>query len=82
MKCRVCGHKVWCQACGRDIESSQGRAYRQRRGRGICARCPEKLTAREIRKGHVHCRSCRLKQAERSRARHALKGRKDRKAAA
>jgi DNA-directed RNA polymerase subunit RPC12/RpoP len=78
MKCPGCGHQVWCQACGADVESSQARAYRRRRGRGICARCPAKLTEREQEKGHVHCRSCRIKQAARSRRRYELKGRKDR----
>lgn len=82
MKCRFCGATVTCGRCGAYVLSSQAKAYRDRRRRGLCARCPATLTKRDLLLEHVHCFGCRKVQAERSRRRHALKGRKDRKAAA
>lgn len=82
MMCRHCGEKVRCAECGVKVNSSQTIAYRKRKRRGICARCPAKLMKRDLLLEHVHCFDCRLKQAERSRRRHATHGRKDRHARA
>jgi REP element-mobilizing transposase RayT len=79
MKCRCCGDTVRCANCGAKANSSQALAYRRRKQRHVCARCPAPLTAYDLRHDHVHCMACRLRQAERSRARHARCGRKDRR---
>ena len=82
MKCRFCACTVRCADCGARVNSSQTMSYRARKRRGLCARCPAKLTKRDLLLEHVHCFECRKKQAERSRLRHAARGRKDRQRAA
>ena len=82
MKCRFCACTVRCHGCGAKVNSSQTMSYRARKRKGLCARCPAQLTKRDLLLEHVHCFDCRKKQAERSRLRHAAKGRKDRQRAA
>lgn len=82
MKCRCCGETVRCHGCGALVQSSQAKAYRDRKRRGLCARCPNKLTKRDLLLEHVHCFDCRKKQADRSRRRYESHGRKDRQRAA
>jgi len=78
MKCTTCHATVRCRDCGAKVNSSQTMHYRRRKRKHLCARCPNKLSSRDILLEHVHCFDCRVTQAERSRARHRKFGRKDR----
>lgn len=82
MICRCCGAAVHCRECDAFIVSSQAKAYRDRKRRGLCARCPNRLTKRDLLLEHVHCFDCRRKQAARSRRRYETHGRRDRQRAA
>lgn len=82
MKCRCCGETVRCRGCGALVLSSQAKACRDRKRRGLCARCPNRLSKRDVLLEHALCFDCREKQAERSRRRYAAKGRTDRQRAA
>lgn len=78
MTCKHCGETVRCGSCGSRVNSSQTNWTRKRLRRGLCARCPTVLTPYDKRHDHVLCLECRKKQADRSRARYARCGRKDR----
>lgn len=69
MKCGHCGHTVWCQACGRDVVSSQAAWHRRVASQGKCPGCGKAKT-KKVDGKHVRCHECRRKHAARAQQRY------------